>query len=599
MIIGQHAGGGKAEQIFLRGFDIDHGTDLAINADGMPVNMVSHAHGQGYADLHFLIPETIERIDYGKGPYDARYGNFSTAGFVDFRTRDVLDNSLLRAEIGQFNAQRMLGGFNLMNTDRSKAYVAGEYLTSDGPFAAPQDFRRRNIFAKFTTRMAQNDRVSLLLSNFWSTWDASGQIPQRAVDAGQIGRFGAIDATEGGTTGRTNVSLSYDKFIDERTVLKNQIYYGRYHFNLYSNFTFFLEDPINGDQIRQTEARDLFGLRTELQRTFGNGELRAGIQIRNDRSFDNELAKTRNRTETLFAIQRGNIDETNAALYADYSFDLGKWTIAPGLRIDHFDFRYEDQLTAAYDPQSVRQSFFAPKLNIAYQYRRDWQLYAKAGRGFHANDTRVVVAQNGREVLPAAYGFDLGTIWKPAPRLLINAAYWYLFLEQEFVWVGDAGVVEPSGRTRRHGLDLSARYQANNWLFLNADVNYAHARSIDEEAGADRIPLAPPLTAAASLRFKHPSGWFGSLQSRYLADRPANEDNSIVALGYTVADLNLGYAWKRLSVSVEVQNVFDVEWNETQFATESRLFDEAEPIEEIHFTPGTPFFARGVISYQF
>ena len=599
LIIGQHAGGGKAEQIFLRGFDIDHGTDLAIRADGMPVNMVSHAHGQGYADLHFLIPETIRDIDYGKGPYDARYGNFATAGHVDFRTRDALETSLLRAEVGQFNSQRLLGGFNLLNTDRHRAYLAAEHLTSDGPFDAPQDFRRTNFFGKFTTRLNETDRLRVLLSNFTSSWDASGQIPQRAVDSGRIGRFGAIDATEGGSTGRTNAAVQYDEFLDVRTMLSNRVYYGRYNFELFSNFTFFLEDPENGDQIRQSETRDLIGLESELRRSFSGGEWRAGVQLRNDRSYDNELSRTLNRTEVLEPIQRGDIDETNLAGYADVRFEFGKFTLNPALRFDRFDFRYQDALTPLYDPQSVTQSFVAPKLNLFYQHRRDVQLYAKFGRGFHANDTRVVVAQNGREVLPAAYGFDVGTLWKPAPRLLINAAYWHLFLEQEFVWVGDAGVVEPSGRTRRRGVDLSVRYQPLDWLFLNADVNYAHARAVDEPEGADRIPLAPPLTAAGSVRAKHPSGWFGSISARHLTDRPANEDNSIVAEGYTVTDLNIGREWNRLTLAVEVQNLFDVDWNETQFATESRLRNEAASVEEIHFTPGTPFFARGVVTWRF
>lgn len=227
------------------------------------------------------------------------------------------------------------------------------------------------------------------------------------------------------------------------------------------------------------------------------------------------------------------------------------------------------------------------------------QLYLKTGRGFHSNDTRVVINQKGYKILPAAYGFDGGFIWKPVPKMFVNAAYWYLFLEQEFVYVGDAGIVEPSGKTRRQGVDLSFRYQPLNWLFWNVDTNYTHARTIEEETGQDYIPLAPAFTLAGSINVIHQSGFYGSTHVRHLADRPANEDNTIVAEGYTVTDLNLGYNWKNADFGIQIQNLFNTAWNETQFATNSRLQNETAPIEEIHFTPGTPFFIKGLIEYRF
>jgi len=207
--------------------------------------------------------------------------------------------------------------------------------------------------------------------------------------------------------------------------------------------------------------------------------------------------------------------------------------------------------------------------------------------------------RDGVEVLPAAYGTDFGMIWKPSPNMIVNVAYWWLYLEQEFVYVGDAGIVELSGRTRRRGIDFSYRYQPVSSLFWNFDVNYTHARSIDDEEGQNYIPLAPDLTLVSGLNFILESGFFGSAQLRYLKDRPANEDNSIVAEGYTVVDMNAGYKWKKLEFGIQVQNLFNVEWNETQFATESRLRDEPNPVEEIHFTPGAPFFLKGSIQYIF
>ncbi len=267
LFIGQHAGGGKAEQIFLRGFDIDHGTDIAISVDGMPVNMVSHAHGQGYADLHFVIPETVEKIDFGKGAYYADKGDFATAGYVAFQTKNKIEKSSISVEAGQFNTLRTVGLFNLLgNQKKQSAYIATEYILTDGPFDSPQNFNRVNFMGKYSALMDDNSKFSIMASRFSSKWDASGQIPQRLVDNGTISRFGAVDNTEGGNTSRTNVAATLSKPIDENTFLKANAFYSKYQFELYSNFTFFLEDPINGDQIRQKENRDIYGMNAELNK---------------------------------------------------------------------------------------------------------------------------------------------------------------------------------------------------------------------------------------------------------------------------------------------------------------------------------------------
>ncbi|MEL6273632.1 MAG: TonB-dependent receptor plug domain-containing protein, partial [Bacteroidota bacterium] len=286
LFIGQHAGGGKAEQIFLRGFDIDHGTDVNITVDGMPVNMVSHAHGQGYADLHFLIPETVQSIDYGKGPYYSQVGNFGTAGYVQFLTKDQLDNSEIKMEAGRFNTFRTVGMFKLLDEERHDAYLVSEYLISDGPFESSQNFNRLNFMGKYHARLNNGGRLSLLASHFSSEWDASGQIPVRAVESGLISNFGAIDDTEGGNTSRTNIALRYDRILNNNTFIKNSFYYSLYDFELFSNFTFFLEDPENGDQIRQVEERRLFGVESSLNYTTSIGGaatiLQFGAGLRSD-----------------------------------------------------------------------------------------------------------------------------------------------------------------------------------------------------------------------------------------------------------------------------------------------------------------------------
>ncbi|WP_298421820.1 TonB-dependent receptor [uncultured Kordia sp.] len=603
LFIGQHAGGGKAEQIFLRGFDIDHGTDISITADGIPVNMVSHAHGQGYSDLHFLIPETLNNIDFGKGPYYANQGNFNTAGYVDFKTKKRLRESTIKLEAGQFDTYRMVGMFNVLNTLNHSAYVATEYLVTDGTFESPQNFSRFNIFGKYTGSLSETDNIGVSLSHFESTWDASGQIPIRAVNIGLINRFGAIDDTEGGVTSRTNFLLNYDKRLSAKSSIKNSFYYSKYDFKLYSNFTFFLEDPINGDQIKQQEKRSLFGLKSEYTRSFSTntleGEWTTGISLRKDQSDNNELSKTLNRRETLSNIQFGDINETNYGAFINANLEFGKWTINPAVRLDYFDFQYNDFLQTNYETQSQNEAILSPKLNFLYNHSDNLQAYLKTGKGFHSNDTRVVIAQNGKEILPAAYGFDVGFIWKPFPELVVNTAYWQLYLAQEFVYVGDAGIVEPSGKTRRQGIDLSLRYQPFQWLFWNVDTNYTHARATEESNGADYIPLAPDFTVTSSFNLKFKNGFFGGINLKHINDRPANEDNSIVAEGYSVFDMNLGYNWEKLSFGIQIQNIFDTEWNETQFATTSRLQNETQPVEEIHFTPGTPFFMKASATYRF
>lgn len=603
LIIGQHAGGGKAEQIFLRGFDIDHGTDINLSVDGLPVNMVSHAHGQGYSDLHFIIPETIDKISFGKGPYNAKYGDFATAGYVAFKTLDKLDKSSVSIEYGQFDAFRTVGLFNLLDSENSNAYAAASLNTFNGPFDSPQNFNRFNMMAKYNLNLSDNQKLQLTASHFQSKWDASGQIPQRAIDAGLIDRFGAIDDTEGGNTSRTNLLINHSKLLSENKKLETRAYYSHYDFELFSNFTFFLEDPVNGDQIAQREDRNILGFQTEFSdkinaETF-DFKYTAGLGVRYDDVNDVELSHTKNRYEILDRIAYGNVDQINSFAFLNTEFGLGDFKINPALRLDYFKFDYENKLSSTYDNRSESKVFASPKLNFIYSPNRDFQLFLKTGIGFHSNDTRVVVANSGEDILPAAYGADLGGIYKLSDNLIFNTAFWILFLEQEFVYVGDAGIVEPSGKTRRLGVDFGLRYEALDWLYFYGDVNYTHARSTEEPDGADYIPLAPDFTSTGGVAFENISNFSGGLNYRYIKDRPANEDNSIVADGYLVTDFNINYTYRNFVFGIIIENLFDTEWNETQFATESRLFNEPESVEEIHFTPGTPFFLRGKVTVNF
>lgn len=605
LIIGQHAGGGKAEQIFLRGFDIDHGTDITIDVDGLPVNMVSHAHGQGYADMHFIIPETIDNIDFGKGAYYAQKGNFNTAGYVDLKTKKNIENNQLSLEAGMFNTIRSVGMFKITEGAKSNAYIASELVLTDGAFDSPQNFNRLNLMGRYNFNNREDQDLSITLSHFQSKWDASGQIPQRAVDQGLIGRFGAIDDTEGGNTSRSNFLINHTKQLDEHSNVTSKAYISKYDFELFSNFTFFLEDPVNADQIRQKEDRTIIGAETKYKRSVHIGDhdsqlsYETGVGFRYDDVNENQLSRTRNRQELLERLAYGNVDELNGYGFFDLLYKKNKWTINPGLRLDYFKFDYVNLLTETYDSQSQDKLFLGPKLNILYAASNDVQLFGKTGIGFHSNDTRVVVANSGEDILPAAYSADLGAIIKPTDKLVLNAALWSLFLEQEFVYVGDAAIVEPSGKTRRIGADFGFRYQLTDWMYANADINYTLARSTEEPEGQDYIPLAPDLTSSGGISFTDIGNFSGGINYRFIKDRPANEDNSIVAEGYFITDLNLNYAWNNWTFGVIVENLFDQQWNETQFATESRLFNEPNSFEEIHFTPGTPFYLRGKISVVF
>ena len=601
LFIGQHAGGGKAEQIFLRGFDLDHGTDIRLTVDGMPVNMVSHAHGQGYADLHFVIPELVEGVDFKKGPYNAEKGNLTTAGWVDFRTRTALGKSFVKLEAGQYDTYRAVAGLDLLGqrgrAKNQSAYLASEYSYTNSYFDNPQHFKRVNVMGKYHGHISTNTNLTLTGSTFWSKWNHSGQIPDRAVTSGLTDFFGSIDPSEGGETGRTNANAQLVTVTPKNHVIKNQLFYSNYKFELYSNFTFFKEDSINGDQIRQKERRNLFGYNGSYssQSTLGKTSwtTTVGAQYRQDITNPTELSHTKNRVETLNSIKLGNINEINAAAYADALIQLSaRFIVNAGVRLDYFHSQYEDLLAVPPVTKHAMQAIVSPKLNLYYTANPRLQLYLNTGKGFHSNDARVVTAQNGREILPAAYGSDLGIIVKPYPKLLINAAAWYLWLAQEFVYVGDEGVVEPSGRSRRQGIDLSVRYQLTKTLYADLDLNTAKPRAIDAELGQNYLPLAPTFTSTGGLSLQTNHGLSGSLRYRYMADRSANEDNSIVAKGYLVTDLQANYAKRTYTVGFTVQNLLNTRWKETQFATESRLPGEAAPVNEIHFTPGTPFFAR-------
>jgi hypothetical protein len=605
LFIAQHAGGGKAEQIFLRGFDLDHGTDINITVDGIPVNMVSHAHGQGYADAHFIIPETVNNIDFGTGSYYANQGNLTTAGYVAFATHKTINKSFIQTEIGGFGTKRTVAMFDLFKQNKSltNAYVAGEYYYFDGPTINKQALNRVNVFSKFNTTLSQHTSISLSASAFKSNWNASGQLPQRAIESGLVDRFGSLDPSEGGNTERYNFNAIVTSYFNNNATLTNQLYYTKYHFNLFSNFTFFLNDSINGDEINQSENRNIIGFTSKYnnKKYINNiipleSEYAAGFRF--DNIQDNNLSNAVKRSFNGH-IKLGDIKELNTFFYTNQQISFNKLSVNVGARVDLFSFSYLDKLVKNSSFQSETKAIVSPKLNIQYTFNNKVQSYLKLGKGFHSNDTRVVVSNEGKDILPSAYGIDLGFVLKPSQNFYINFALWMLQSNQEFVYVGDDGNIEPSGKSIRRGIDIITRYQINKNLFLNNNFNYSYARSLDALPGENYIPLAPSFTASGSLIFKQQKGINASLNYRTIANRAANEDNSIIAKGYFLADANISYSKNQFEFGFSVENIFNSTWNEAQFATTSRLQHEIAPETELNFTPGNPRFGKFKISYSF
>lgn len=607
LFIAQHAGGGKAEQIFIRGFDVDHGTDFAVSIDGIPVNMVSHAHGQGYADFHFVIPETVDKLQVNKGLYSARQGDFATSGSGEFSTKKSIGRSMIKFEYGLFDTYRAVGlfrlpGKKLFTGNNENAYVAGEYNFTNSYFNSPQRFNRYNIFGKYTTDIGERGSLSFSASTFSSSWDASGQIPDRAVQAEMIDRFGAIDNTEGGQTSRTNANAILLLSTKNGGVLKNQFFYSHYRFNLYSNFTFFLNDSINGDQIRQTEqGRNIIGYNTSFDRTidFGTHSLRSviGGGTRHDNGVISLMRSIKRVVIDTTAL--GELTQQNINGFIDETLNFGShFSVNAGVRYDYFIFQYDNFLSDSNEGR-VSKGRVSPKLSLYYTPKSSLQFYLKSGMGFHSNDARSVVSGEAGNSVPRAIGYEAGSTFRLFGCILLNVAVWGLDLENELVYVGDEGVVEISGATRRLGIDFAFRAELTKTLFVDADVNYNHGRYLDLPKGENFIPLAPALTSTGGLTLKNEKGLSASLRYRYIDDRPANESNTVTATGYFLLDAVMNYERENYTFGLSAENLLNAEWNQAQFDTESRLQGEAMPVSELHYTPGSPFFVKGSVTVRF
>jgi len=660
LAVAQHQGGAKAMQWLVRGFDADHGTDFAVFVDGLPVNLGTHGHGQGYADTNFVIPETIAGLNLYKGPYFAQFGDFANAGALDFVLKDEFAENFVRTEIGYWNTQRYVIGAS-PKLPGVQTLLAAEAHFADGPFQDDQNLARYNFFGKVRLAPAPGHDLSVWASVYAADWDASGQVPRREVAAQRLDRFGAIDPTEGGSTDRQNLNLRYNINPDPNQRIAVQAYASRYKMRLYSNFTFFKETGLRfyrdgdgrladlcagldaaaclaadrvtgrswlpGDGIDQDDSRILYGARASYTRFAKLREVpvegEVGLETRHDQA-DVALYRQAQR-DRFFAVNRVAAEPRSVSGYLrGQALPLSWVRLELGMRWDTYFFDVNDRLPLQSEDPHFEAEFLAgnhndsivsPKASFVVTPLRDTDVYVNFGTGFHSNDARASIraSAEGFDPLARSLGYELGSRTRLLDRLDLGASIWVLDLDSELVFSGDAGTVEPSAGTRRWGVDFESRLPINDWLFFDYDLAYSDPKF---RASGDPVPLAFTLLMNGGLTAEFENGFSAAVRVRYLDDRPANEDKSLTARGYTLVDLIGKYRWRNFEASVNLLNALDRDWREAQFADQSCVRSELggaagcfvagnlsgdvdEVGEDIHYTPGNPFWVRGGLTVYF
>ena len=603
----EHSGGaGKADQYFLRGFDADHGTDVAFYADGMPINLRSHGHGQGYTDLNFIIPETIEGLEVNKGAYLPEYGDFATAGAVNFRTREVVNEGVIQAAGGQFDTQRYM--LMLSPTkDKVRTLFAAEGYYTNGPFLNDNRYFRTNVMGKATMNPTSRSELSLTGTYHKAQWNGSGQIPLRAVADGTLDRFGAIDPSEGGNTTRATGQLNYHYDTPSGGQFFANAYAQHYQLDLYTNFTFFLNDPVNGDGIVQSDRRVVYGgdfgykQRGEVFGLPSIGTI--GFQAR----VDDIHAKLGTQTTRVITGTTTDSDilEASYAPFVKAEVQPTDWLrLAGGLRGETFAFDVRNRCATCAEQPAGRQnsSIVLPKMNLILGPWAGTELFANYGEGFHSNDARSAVTP-GSIPLARAKTYEVGVRSRPwgPDGVELTATAWALDLQSELVFVGDEGTTEIRGASRRRGVELAVRGQIMGPLYFNGSVTWTKA----EFTNGDAIPLAPEMTAYGALLLKWPEGLTSQLQATYLGARPLIEDRSVSSSSWITVDLSERYQLPvklphgRIEAFLYVQNLFNTQWEQATFFYESRLRNEATGVNDTHFVPGNPRMVMGGLAWYF
>ncbi|MBR1123442.1 TonB-dependent receptor [Bradyrhizobium lablabi] len=609
LIVTQHSGEGKANQYFLRGFNLDHGTDLSIKVDGMPVNMPTHGHGQGYADINFMIPELIQSVNVRKGPYFADVGDFGSAGSLSIDYINRLSKNVVETTNGGFGYHRGLAmGSTAVGAGTLLAAIEG--VTYNGPWVVPDDVRKINGVLRYSQGTA-TDGFTVTGMAYSNAWNSTDQVAQRAIDQNIIGRFGTLDPTDGGVSSRFSLSGNF-AYSSEYGQSKLSAYVIRSDLQLYNNFTYFLEDPVNGDQFNQLDRRTVggFDARHAFDWRLGGLETqtRVGLQSRYD-DIHVGLFKTQQRN-WLSTVREDRVQEGNVGVWTDSTTRWTDWLrTTVGIREDVFAGRVLSDLPE--NSGNAQASITSPKAGIVLGPWVKTEFYGNYGYGLHSNDIRgatITVDPNDR-VTPAdrvpllvrSRGGEVGIRTKAIDGLTSSVAVFVLDFDSELLFVGDAGTTEASRPSRRVGVEWTNKYKPLSWLTFDLDVAYTRARFTDFDPAGDRIPGAPAWIGSAAITFGEETGWFGALKGRYFGPRPLIEDDSVRSLSSLIFNARAGYRFDNgLRVQFDVLNLFNAKTNQIEYYYLSRL--PGEPIDGVadrHVHPAEPLTVRLTLAGKF
>jgi TonB family protein len=594
LLMVQHSGGGKANQYFMRGFDADHGTDLALSIDGIPINFVSHAHGQGYADTNFIIPEVVERVEVTKGPYFANQGDFATAGAVNMVSRDEFEHSSAGVGFVDSPGHGSAGYRTLVIASPKveslplKATFAAEVGRTNGPFDNPDHWDRYKLWSKLTYAPGPAASLSIGEMSYAGNWNGSGQIPSRAVEQGLISRWGSMDSSEGGNTARHQLFMTYRLRPTENSEFRALAYVGSYRFNLYSDFTLYLNDPNSGDEIEQVDRRTFYGGKMSYRIVHQLGHVRFDTTIggegRND-DIHGELWQTHLRQQNA-VLRNNDVHESLVASYVNEEITPTKWLrIDLGGRADLLSFAVDNRLTTG-DPTAPTSGVVAahqlsPKASLVLtpldSDQAQLDVYGNYGHGFHSNDVRGAFAPQAVTPLTRAVGEEVGSRARLFGRWDLALALWQLDLDSETVWNGDDGTTAVGSATTRRGIEIETRYEVTAWLAADLDLSFTKSQFSKDNENGGGLALAPKQTWSGGLSARHalgPGMARAGLRFYGIGDRPATDDGTLVAPGFTQVDLHLGYRHRWFDIALDIENLLNGQFRSAQFATTSRLQSE-------------------------
>jgi len=594
VIITQHSGDGKANQYFLRGFNLDHGTDFLTTIDHMPVNMPTHAHGQGYSDINFLLPELVSRIAYKKGPYFAEEGDFSSAGAADIDYYTKMPKGIASLGLGS-NGYRRAMAADSFDADPGHLLYGFELFHNDGPWINPEDYRKLNGVLRFSEG-TNADGYTLSLMGYTGKWNATDQIPQRAVDDQTISRFGAIDPTDGGKTSRYSVSLDRHKTLDNGAVFHMDVYAVKYRLNLFSNFTYFLNDPTNGDQFEQADDRTVVGL---TPRWVFNGKWderqithKLGLDARRD-DINVALYDTTAR-DRRSPVRSDRVLQTGVALYYENAI---QWTDTfrsiAGVREDFYGARVDNDLGG--NSGTTNAHITSPKLSFIFGPFDKTEYFLNYGQGFHSNDARGTTITTATKVpaLVRTRGEEIGIRTEVISHLQSSLSLWRLALDSELVFKGDTGTTEASRPSLRRGIEWSNRYIPHDWLLVDLDLSASRAQFTDNDPKGSYIPGAIDRVASLGVTVKDLGPWSGTVHARYFGPRPLNEDNSARSQSSVILSARASYKFDaKTSVNFDVFNLFNRKANDIEYYYVSQRCPTCTPDQDIHFHPAEPRTAR-------